>query len=572
MPMRTLPLLLLALLVLFGGGLALTVMWGSGSTPTTTGTMPRTLAGKPQGHVYSGALPGGEPSDVNPLTTYHPVANGLVLAYTHEALLDRDPESGELRPALAESYELSADGSTCVFTLRDGVTFADGSAMTMKDVLFGWELAQAGHLNLGYVGLAFQRVRAVDELDDRRFRVHFDGRHYAALDQVGERWTVVQRRFFEQRVQKALDDGEPMPPVSSPRFAELLDRIDEECGPGTGPYELRNDPAGEQNWQRRQELLLVRNEGCWRRRAQPGTWNLGGVRVMFRDQAGAKNALLRGEVDWYMDQQLDQLLASRPELEQDYEKLVYDYIKLGVLRIAWNCEIAPTNDPKVRRALGMLIPRKDIVEVWSGAAHPAAAHARYGSDEYPDLQPLPYDPKAARALLRECGYDPAEGKPLKVTILTFPSPPAVRRTMDLITDAASRAGVQFEFRELKHAQFLAVKKARQWHGIYGLKAFEPWGGAYTLLHSEGLENRGEGRWQHEEADRLAAAAQQEFDPERRNELWQQLHELAHQEQPAALIVHPMASMLFRKDIEDCVPGPLGVRPHRAWVPHELQRR
>ena len=67
--MRTLPILLLVLLGLFGGGLALTVMWGSGSGAGTSGSMPRTLGGKPQGHVYTGALPGGEPSDVNPLTT-----------------------------------------------------------------------------------------------------------------------------------------------------------------------------------------------------------------------------------------------------------------------------------------------------------------------------------------------------------------------------------------------------------------------------------------------------------------------------------------------------------------------
>ncbi|MCK5940386.1 MAG: ABC transporter substrate-binding protein [Planctomycetes bacterium] len=569
--MRILPTLLIMLLVVFGGGLALKVMWGTAATPATDGEMPRTLAGKPQGHVYTGAIANGEPSDVNPLTTYHPVASGLVLAYTHDTLLDRDPDTGELRPALCESYQLADDGSSCDFTLRDNVTFADGQPMTMADVLFGWELSQAGHLNLGYIGLAFQRVRDVEALDQRRLRVHFDGRHYAALAQVGERWMVVQRRFFEERVRAMLDEGEAMPPVASARFAELVDRVDLECGPGTGPYQLHNATAGVQNWRRRQDLLLTRHEGCWRRRVRPGSWNLAGMRVLFRDPAGAKNALLRGEVDWYADQQLDQLLASRPELSERYEKLVYDYLKLGVLRIVWNCQVAPTDDPRVRRALGMLIPRREIVDVWAGAARPAAAHARFGSDEYPDLSPMPFDPKAARALLREAGFDPEQGEPLRLTVLTFRAPPALRRTLDLIVDAASRAGVQLEVRELEHAPFLAQKNERKWHGIYGLKVFEPWGGAYTLLHSEGLENHGEGRWHHEEADRLAAAAQRELDPERRNALWRQLHELAHKEQPAALIVHPMASMLFSKDIEDCRPGPLGLKPSRAWVPHEKQR-
>jgi len=570
--MRTLPFLLLALLVLFGGGLALTVMWGSGAATTGSGGMPRTLGGKPQGHVYSGVVPNGEPDNVNPLTTYHHIAKGLILAYTHDTLMDRDPATGSLRPALAESYEIAEDGLSCVFTLREGVTFSDGSPLTMSDVLFGWELAKAGHLTLGYVGLAFQRVRDVEVLDERRLRVHFDGRHYASLAQVGERWIVPHRAFFEAKVRAGLDDGEQMPAVDSPRFAQLVENVKQECGPGTGPFELRNDPEGVQNWRPRQELLLTRHEDCWRRKLRPGSWNFEGMRVLFRDATGAKNVLLRGEVDWYQAQQADELLASRKQLGEQYRKLVYGYARLGVLRIVWNCEKPELSDPRVRRALGMLIPRQQIVDVWAGAARPAAAHAAPGTEEYPDLQPLPYDPKRARELLRECGFDAATGKPLELTVLMFKAPPAIRRTLDMIVDAAKKAGVNIKVHEREHAAYLAEKQLREWHGIYGMKAFESWGGAYTMLHSEGIENQGEGRWHNEEADRLAAEAQQEMDPERRADLWRQLHVLAHERQPAALIVHPLASILFRKDIEECEPGPLGLKPNHAWVPHEKQRK
>src|SRR5690606_26512581 len=118
---------------------------------------------KPQGHVYAGAA--GEPSDVNPFTTYDPLGRRLVLAYTHDSLLDLDPATGALRPALAESFEVSADGTTCTFTLRDSVVFSDGSPMTMADAMFGWELAKAGHLSLGFVGQGFERVASVESMD-----------------------------------------------------------------------------------------------------------------------------------------------------------------------------------------------------------------------------------------------------------------------------------------------------------------------------------------------------------------------------------------------------------------------
>ena len=57
----------------------------------------------PQGHVYTGLAE--EPSNVNPFTTCDAVARRLVLPYTHDCLLDCDPVTGALRPALA-SFEV----------------------------------------------------------------------------------------------------------------------------------------------------------------------------------------------------------------------------------------------------------------------------------------------------------------------------------------------------------------------------------------------------------------------------------------------------------------------------------
>src|SRR5262245_21135198 len=146
-----------------------------------------------EGHVYTGLAE--EPSNVNPFTTTDAVARRLVLPYTHDCLLDSDPVTGALRPALA-TFEVAQDGTACTFTLRQGVRFSDGAPLTMADVLFGWELAKAGHLTFGTAGDAFARLDAVDVLDDRRFRVHFRAVHYAATQAVGESWIVAQRKFF----------------------------------------------------------------------------------------------------------------------------------------------------------------------------------------------------------------------------------------------------------------------------------------------------------------------------------------------------------------------------------------
>tara|TARA_R110002094_G_scaffold184675_1_gene161435 strand:+ start:2770 stop:4473 length:1704 start_codon:yes stop_codon:yes gene_type:complete len=567
--MRVLPILLIVLLAVFSIGLALTVMWNSSTGTAAAGVaMPAFLGGKPQGHVYRSAS--GEPDDVNPYTSHDPVAQRLILGFTHDALLDRDPDTGELRPALAKEFEVSADGTTCTFTMRDGLVFADGSPVTMADVLFGWELAEAKHLSLGSVAQGFQRVSKVDSLDERRFRVHFKDHHFAALPAVGLSWIVAQKQFFVGRVQRALAADEEMPAIDSARFATLLHQVNNECGPGTGPYSLLNDPNGVSNWHHQQEILLTRNERSWRRKVRPGTWNYAGTRLLFRDSAGQRTALLRGEVDWYFGPQLDQLLQSQPKLARDYKKFVFDYPTLGCYRILWNFTNKPFDDVRVRKAMGMLVNRAEMTKVFGGNARPAVAHAKFGSRAYPDMQPTAFDPKAARKLLREAGFDAENDKPLEMTLLIVQGNEQVRRVVELFAGAAKQAGVELVVHAKPPAGFAAEKKRNEWHGILQLESFDALGDPHRFLHSEGLDN--DGKWSHPEADRLANAARQEFDSVRRADLWRQLHELAHREQPAALIVHPLASMLVNKHLEDCNPGPLGLKPDHAWVAPENQKK
>lgn len=568
--MRHLSLLLVALAGAVGVGLGLRVMWGSTAGTATGGAESGRAVyagGLPQGHVYTGVS--GEPADVNPFTTNERAATRLVLVYTHDALLDVDPTSGALRPALAERWEVASDGTSCTFTLREGVKFADGEPVTMADVLFGWELARAGHVALGIIGDAFARVREVDVLDERTLRVHFRDRHFAALRVVGENWRVARKQFFVDRV-AARCAGESAPAVDSARFAVLLAQIKGECGPGTGPYVLHNEAHGKGNWRPRQEVLLVRNEHCWRRAVFPGTWNFDGIRTLFRDQTGATNAFLRGEVDWFISPMVGELVKSRPQLEQDYRKLVYDYEELGVYRAVWNCEHPPFDDARVRRALAMLFDCDTMLAQFEGHGHRALAHAKPASAAYPTgVEPLPFDPQAARRLLREAGWDPEQGRPLRVVLLALEGGDTLRRIVDMFVDAAQKAGIELDLRVRDNKMFVPEKTKREWDGMLGLLYFRASGDPFDFLHSEGADNAG--RWTNAEADQLLVAARTEMDAERRAAAWRELHALVYREQPVALLVHPVATMMLHTRIKNVEPGPLGLVTERAWVAPEDQR-
>lgn len=573
--MRPLPIafavLLLALVAALGLRAVLQTPTGGLPKPTTAGaeSLPRDLGGLPQGHVYTGCSE--EPDDVNPFTANSNAARRMVLAYTHEALLDLDPRSGALRPALAETYEPAADGRSCLFTLRSGVRFCDGAPVTMEDVLFGFELHQAGKLSFGFVGSAFARVERVEVLDERRFRVHFRGLHYASVRIVGEVWVVAQKRFFVEAVRRQLAPGEALPEVASDRFAQLLGRIDRECGPGTGPYLLHNPPDGSGTWRVRQDVLLVRNEHCWRRAAAPGCWNFAGIRVLWRDPAAATNALLLRELDWLPVSDPQALLAQNPQLAADYQPLSVDYDSLGVFRCIWNCELPPFDDARVRRAVGMLFDREHVAKILGPGARAAVAHAKLGRPEYPDLLPLAFDVAAARRLLREAGYDPAAGKPLRMVLVALQGTEALRRMAESFAAAAKSAGIELDLRARGDMPgFVAEKQLRQWHGLLVYQSFRPWGDPYELLASDGSDN--EGHWQNEAADRLAQAARVELDGAKRAQLWRELHTLVHEQQPMALLAHPVASILLAKRVRGVEPGPCGLIPDRGWVALEQQRQ
>jgi peptide/nickel transport system substrate-binding protein len=572
--MRPLPLSILALVLVLGLLLGLGVMLRQESAATTgpgsaAGQTAELRNGVPQGHVYCGIA--DEPADVNPYTAHDNTSWRYVLGFTHETLLDTDPSTGELRPSLASSWEVD-DASGATFTLRDGVQFVDGSPVTMADVLFGWELARAGHLQFGTAGDAFGRVASAEALDDRRLRIVWKRREYGTLRAVAEAWIVGKRQFFVDRVAAAARAaGQPVPAVGDAEFAVLLRQGKSLAGPGTGPFQLPDDGTQPTTWRRRQDLLLPRNPHHWRRAAEPGTWNLAAVRLLFRDTTVAPTELYGRAVDWFYAPGCEQLLQNRQDLQDYYRTLVYDNPAQAVLSLVWNCRRAPFDDVRVRRALGRLFDRRSIVALYDGKAVPVAAQARSGSQEVPpDLQPLPFDPAEARRELRQAGFDPAAGRPLRLSVLAPTGDPQLGRVLALFVDAAQKAGVEIRVRELEFAAFVAQKTRQEWDGFLALRNQRPWGDPYEFVHSEGADN--DGGFSHPDVDRLAAAARAEFDPARRAALRRELYTLLHDQQPVALVVRPQVAILFHKHIQNAEPGPRGLWPERFWVPFEHQRR
>lgn len=314
-------------------------------------------------------------------------ANSLVSSETYAreilryalftTLLRYGPEL-EYRPYLAESWEMLADTGV-VFHLRDDVYWHDGRPTTAHDVAFTYRRAkdpETGFLNAAY----FEPWGEVEVVDSFTVRFGFEP-HAEPL--AGWPFTAIMPRHL-------LGD---VPPAELQQAEFNRDPV------GNGPFRFVSQRANDR----------------WIFEANPDFPDeLGGRplvdRLIWRviPESSAQLAELRtGNVDLMLS-------ARAPQLEDwDPDPRIRSVVKpsRNYAFIGWNGQRAPLDDPRVRRALSMGIDRRDLLETLRGGHGELAVgpvppfHWAYD----PSIEPLPYDPDAARDLLVEAGLRDRDG-------------------------------------------------------------------------------------------------------------------------------------------------------------------
>ena len=110
-----------------------------------------------------------EPPHLDPTSAAAGAIDQVTYANIFEGLT-RFAEDGSVVPGLAESWDVSEDGRTYTFHLREGVTFHDGTSMDAEDVVFSLDRARAEDSVNAQKGLfeGIESVEAVDPLDRAR--------------------------------------------------------------------------------------------------------------------------------------------------------------------------------------------------------------------------------------------------------------------------------------------------------------------------------------------------------------------------------------------------------------------
>jgi peptide/nickel transport system substrate-binding protein len=302
-----------------------------------------------------------EPANLDFTTTDGAAIPEALLVNVYEGLVKIDQTTGEIVPLLAESWEVSEDGRTYDFTLREGVTFSNGAEFTAEDVKFSIERVQSDDWTISLKS-GMDVVESVDVTSPTEVRV--------TLSEPSNMWLFrMTTRIGAIFTPEGVDDLANQPV-------------------GTGPYVL-------EEWNRGDSLVLTANDDYW---GEPPAIETVTLRYVA-DPTAANNALLTGGIDVIGAVQAPEALG-----QFDGEEFqIIEGTTNGEVTLAFNNESGPMSDVRVRRAVKHAIDHQALLDTaWAGRGHLIGSHVPPTDPWYEDLTDLyPYDPEESIRLLTE---------------------------------------------------------------------------------------------------------------------------------------------------------------------------
>lgn len=313
------------------------------------------------------ALPNDPTSLYGPNTADITATNAAAQLYDGLVWID---DEGNLVPALAESWEISEDGTEYVFTLRQGVTFHNGEVFNADSVVATWKY---GKTPTNQYTDTYEQVSEVEIIDAYTVRLVTPEPNPLFLTELEGWWMIPPAYIAEVGI-----EGFEQAPV------------------GTGPFVFVERTPGDR-------IVYEANPNYW----QAGLPLL--ERVTFRiisDSTTRLAAIQTGEVD--IVNRLSNEEAALAAASADVNILSYanDRVYYVAFKNIGNGEGTPLEDPIVRQALNYAVNRPGIVNaLFNGEAELIAGFTLPSNLGYDDsIDPYPYDPDMARSLLAEAGY------------------------------------------------------------------------------------------------------------------------------------------------------------------------
>ncbi|GGE87078.1 ABC transporter substrate-binding protein [Mycetocola zhadangensis] len=431
-----------------------------------------------------------------------------------DSLVSRDAD-GEIIPWLATEWSASEDRLSWEFTLRDDVTFTDGTPFNAEAVKVNVEHLKdpATESSTGY--LALGKVESVEAVSDTVARFTLSAPDSALLESLSMPWLAIE----------------------SP--AGIARGMEENCQApiGTGPFIV-------DEWVKQDHVSLVRNDDYNSPPADAkhdGKAYLEAIEWRFiPDSASRYAALQAGQVDVLDNAQPDTIASA----EKTTTLAHLDAPRPGASnRIELNAGAAPFNDPAVREAFIRAVDVNDGIEslFFGSAERSYSPLSSVESAGYSDESLFGTDLDEANTLLDEAGWSEKDADGYRVKdgerlTLDFPvstnqSIPAEQSLFEQIQATAKQAGFDVQ---------LSLLDLSSWYGVLAENEYDLVSAPYTkvgpdvlriLYHSDGIVPAPSGYFANlsqvsdPQLDDLLTRASEISDNDERSDLYEQAQKI-----------------------------------------------
>lgn len=332
-------ILALCLPVFAGGGSETTSAPAKTSAPAVAEPAAPAKAAAPDKVVFK-VSNNAEPESLDP-AKIQGVPEHRLFESLFEGLVAYDPQTADGIPGVAESWEISEDGKTYTFKLRENAVWSDGEPITANDVVYSWlrELAPetaspyawfpamfiegAAEYNAGEADASAVKIAA---LDDYTFQMTLVGPLPYVIGALGHySFAIVPQHTIEK-----YGDQWVLP----------------ENFVGNGPFVLTE-------WTPQDKIVMVKSDTYWDKD------NVQIDEVVFYasdDNNTNYNMYLSGEVDWLTGIPSDKLDAAM--MRDDYQVAP----QLSTYYYTVQNTKAPFDNPNVRKALSLAVDRQTLVD------------------------------------------------------------------------------------------------------------------------------------------------------------------------------------------------------------------
>ncbi|TDB92949.1 hypothetical protein E1091_12380 [Micromonospora fluostatini] len=417
---------------------------------------------------------------------------------------------GEIKPAIAESWEQSADGLTITFTLRDNAYFHSGRKVTAADVKYSIERIKDPATRAPRAR-SYEGITSVEAVDERTAVFTLAKPNAAILTLLSTAASSV--------VDKSVVDAEG--------------GLNGDVDGGSGPFKLASRVTG-------QAIKLDKHDRYW----ESGVPYLDGLDFSFNPDDNARAAAVRsGTVDF--------LWRPAPEfidaLKRDEALKWYGGSGSLSLHLRLNTSKAPYDDVKVRQAIFLALDRQEILNVANSGFGTALNAGYLPPDRFGALTEPVYgqpDIEKAKTLLTEAGYpDGFEAKLMVIATSAFQV-----RSAEVEQQQLAKIGIRVTIESVESTIADTRTKSGDfdmYQSGFGLTYDPDERFTASFLANGGLNY---GNWSDPEYENLVVQARSELDKDKRAALYQQAEKILAERGPVAMTFLNADYDVVQKDV------------------------